>query len=724
MFLIRIASQILSHHNPNSFSIVSIIITWFLIFQALAILPGVHAVESNIQFPNISFAEFSTIIEQDFNKHISLATVLSILFSILRNPNLFALHYKQKSTRIQTIPTWGRFLARKLLEKFDKQTLDNRNNHVGLLSTLEFQSADHKVIALTAALERLIAALGIEPTVNNLSDRPEDDYVAQPVNENAIKHVLVLTPEKSYCRKCIKESLKVTQKERDIPTVKVIQGTTLHEDASVLAGECSKCRSIFYPDHDSYVNQQDPGKRVRFYRNNCSFLKIGRNLWGDRQFAKSLMNGLYSFSSISSFANYWTKSYWPSKLKGALTRRHVWQCFMQESTREVAAALNKSFGTPDGLSTKQVAEHAFKYLGKEGEIPGAREHECDGCAQDYERPYAGPLQNGMAVAGVDEQGIAVAGLGDNVNVVQQIGVVTAPLPIRQTQQPTKPRKVTMVVVDGIVMGHSVCYYKHRIETVLTWKLQKCAKETCPNPLVNASTGVYCQEHQDECGNLCHVQDCDRVRHGTTKACVAHQATWKQYVIRFGRATVLGVRRLLRRSDEETLPWNPARRTRAVAPAHDADGEPALPNRKHYFSAGRYYCVETICKPCGVVLGWAKFYRSESPTQIMEFLEKMFKKPESRPSYVTIDKACLVLKRAVTSGQWNSWKLTTRFIVDTYHYINHRATDYLCRTWCNPAPTDGKAPNLVKRFVDENGTSHLYRAFNTQVSKLSGDIDNQ
>ena len=46
-------------------------------------------------------------------------------------------------------------------------------------------------------------------------------------------------------------------------------------------------------------------------------------------------------------------------------------------------------------------------------------------------------------------------------------------------------------------------------------------------------------------------------------------------------------------------------------------------------------------------------------------------------------------------------------VDSYHYINHKATDNICRTWCNPAPTDGSAPNLVIPTTDKH-------ALNTQA----------
>ena len=47
-------------------------------------------------------------------------------------------------------------------------------------------------------------------------------------------------------------------------------------------------------------------------------------------------------------------------------------------------------------------------------------------------------------------------------------------------------------------------------------------------------------------------------------------------------------------------------------------------------------------------------------------------------------------------------------------INCEVTDELCRKWCNPAPTNGSAPNLVVVAYDKNGRPYYKRAFNTQV----------
>ncbi|EKM60283.1 uncharacterized protein PHACADRAFT_82889, partial [Phanerochaete carnosa HHB-10118-sp] len=63
-----------------------------------------------------------------------------------------------------------------------------------------------------------------------------------------------------------------------------------------------------------------------------------------------------------------------------------------------------------------------------------------------------------------------------------------------------------------------------------------------------------------------------------------------------------------------------------------------------------------------------------------------------------------------------WLKSTKFIVDAFHYVNHRATDVLCRLWCNPAPTNGSQPDLVLVERDQQGRTHQTRAFNTETAE--------
>ena len=104
-----------------------------------------------------------------------------------------------------------------------------------------------------------------------------------------------------------------------------------------------------------------------------------------------------------------------------------------------------------------------------------------------------------------------------------------------------------------------------------------------------------------------------------------------------------------------MPWT-VPITENVQP-HDELAEES--QRTNYFTAPRFYCVETICAPCGVVIAWAKFAKSESPTNISAFLEKVYPTEESQPAYICIDKVCLVLCTSIANGSWESiWKKTT------------------------------------------------------------------
>ena len=115
-----------------------------------------------------------------------------------------------------------------------------------------------------------------------------------------------------------------------------------------------------------------------------------------------------------------------------------------------------------------------------------------------------------------------------------------------------------------------------------------------------------------------------------------------------------------------------------------------------------------------MIAWTKFATAESETNILNFLTDTYPDEATRPDYVCIDKACKVLKTSVQNGSWESWSKTTRLIVDAYHYINHRVADWLCRVYCNPAPLNGSAPNLVIEAKTKDGKKYMKRAFNTQA----------
>ncbi|TFK31083.1 hypothetical protein BDQ12DRAFT_701133 [Crucibulum laeve] len=117
--------------------------------------------------------------------------------------------------------------------------------------------------------------------------------------------------------------------------------------------------------------------------------------------------------------------------------------------------------------------------------------------------------------------------------------------------------------------------------------------------------------------------------------------------------------MLKRPNEK-LPWNPSRE-RNKQPHDEPMPETAL---KHYFSPERYYCVETLCAPCGAVIAWANFAKSESASKIVELMESVYPNPESHPQYIS--------------------------------------------------SLDGSAPNLVIVDTDNYGRPYFKKAFNTKA----------
>ncbi|TFK60385.1 hypothetical protein BDN72DRAFT_905015 [Pluteus cervinus] len=352
--------------------------------------------------------------------------------------------------------------------------------------------------------------------------------------------------------------------------------------------------------------------------------------------------------------------------------------FLQESIRTVASTSGMNLVLADGISADAVAMGAFEELGERGMIRSADGHSCEECTHKYKAT------------------------ADIITEDAQI------LPPTDSEEESDTAPVKMVVVDGIVMGP-----KH------------CAFDVCTKGLKNYRGGVFCEFHEQAHGNKCRVAGCNTVKEDDTQACINHQREWETYSNQKKFQSLPGYRRALRRTDNN-WDWVP-HSIRGLPPAHDDDndddGEVLDTGRKNYFSASKFYCVETVVAPCGVVIAWTLFDKAEAPTKILRFLEEVFPTSDSKPDYITIDKGCTVLRTAVAGAgeAWNTWKDTTRFIVDAYHYNNHKTTDTLCRTYCDPAPADGSAPNLV---IAQMGPGGLYykRAYNTQAcEQLNGWI---
>jgi hypothetical protein len=208
---------------------------------------------------------------------------------------------------------------------------------------------------------------------------------------------------------------------------------------------------------------------------------------------------------------------------------------------------------------------------------------------------------------------------------------------------------------------------------------------------------------------------------------SHQHWYQDYLKRFSRLTWGTVTRIIRRTvNREHGQITGAQQTNSTEHPSLTNLHPQLPQGPHgedggavvhRFRAGTTYCVQTLQWACGVPIGWGKCYDSEGVSQVFAILNRLFPEqdPQSRPSFLFYDNACRLLAHIVTHHQTSSWLQSTRFLVDAWHYVNHRATDQLCRFWCNPAPADGSQPDLVIT-KEENGQTLTVRAYNTETAE--------
>jgi hypothetical protein len=175
----------------------------------------------------------------------------------------------------------------------------------------------------------------------------------------------------------------------------------------------------------------------------------------DRTFSCGVLNGIYHFhASASAYAEYWNNSVWKHQsvnFKG-ITRRQVWQAFVQESIHTIASTCGTDLTLQDGLAIDEVTKEAFEHLGQNGIILPAKEHHCSECTHPYKRTSDIRASNDpAAILGVDEDYDAPALQNTKPSIGQSSSVESE----RMNVDSPVARDVTMAVVDGIVFGPPV-----------------------------------------------------------------------------------------------------------------------------------------------------------------------------------------------------------------------------------------------------------------------------
>jgi hypothetical protein len=184
--------------------------------------------------------------------------------------------------------------------------------------------------------------------------------------------------------------------------VTLIKDNIPYKDVPVLTGKCQQCSTTYYADHERF--KDNTGLWNKCYLNSARFLKIGKSTWVDRNFSHSVLSGMYNFhASASAYMQFWNDCTSVTSSDVQVTRRLVWQAFVQESIRTIASIKGINLELRENLNIHEVVSAAFMKLGNTGIIGPGREHSCSQCSQPYKHTADFTVnEDPAAVIGADE----------------------------------------------------------------------------------------------------------------------------------------------------------------------------------------------------------------------------------------------------------------------------------------------------------------------------------
>ena len=416
-------------------------------------LPVAYASQVGSPFPDIPFKTFSQFIGENFSSKISLSTVLVILFSLTENPDLLNLHARQQYVRCQgenqvQSSGWIKGLARALKKQVDK----NQKRPLKMKDVNKEMNEEQEIVALRLKLDSLTQVLNLHP----YNSKGKLQGKLQPISHKSIQPAYVICPNVLECPTigCNSRSIHQITPTRDIPHVTLIRNAVMYQDVPVLTGQCPTCKTKYSADHERAVENEKENKFNRLYLNSAKYLKIGQALWVDRLFSRSVLNGIYSFhASAAAYTEYWNNTFGTNQLVPykQITRRQVWQAFVQESIRSIASMSNIDLELQDGLAIDEVTTEAFAILGANGIIRVAGGHMCSECTHEY-KATADVIGNPNPGTTVDDQILPQP----STEQEQSSGYSQNTSGDENESSEADKALVTLVVLDGMVTGPSVC----------------------------------------------------------------------------------------------------------------------------------------------------------------------------------------------------------------------------------------------------------------------------
>ncbi|CAL1710820.1 unnamed protein product [Somion occarium] len=635
--------------------------------------------------------DFIFILETFFPGEMTLLRAFYVLATLVMLYPLLQLHQnQQKEPRQPNETAWKKAILPLLKRAFNPalslpEAFDDTEQG--------FQTAED----LYHDIESVLEFLGIDTSINTLPDM----FTPKPR--------IVLCTQRRNCIRCPPTTrFRSLRRRLSTSSVQVLTASLTWEDGELVVAHCSTCQADYYPDRITFKDENN--RRVQWLEIDAPYLRVSKHgRWAARRVARLQESSLMRFhAGWAGFADLLNDVAEPV---GQITNRQSQRLFLEYFARRLLVAHGKTrnFTCEAHPSARVFAERVRDVIGKNGGVMvSALRHTCMDCT--HRKRYRSDLIAEGAI--LDDVGDRVA-IEDNFEGIpggersledsDEVGANMPQLPPVQNEPPEDGQRgyVRMAVMDGKTIGHRVC-----------------AVDACENPLVNYKNGRFCEDHL-YLRHICGIIPCGHQvgSNGLTCNDPVHETWYRQWKGRFTRMSYPGVRRVIRQQRSQQASGNLSnnRPTLQVqlAPLGEIPGEKVV----HTFQAQSVYCLQTVQWACSMPIGWGKCYRSESAPQVLAILDRIWlDHPTLRPSFIAYDDACDLLRHIVTQDAQNPWLKSTKFVVDAWHYIGHRATDILCRVWCNPAPTNGSQPDLVIVEEDEEGARHQTRAFNTETAE--------
>ncbi len=234
-------------------------ILWLLIWFQM--VPPVSAISTENTFPEISFNAFYQVIDATFGSDISLATVLTILFTLTENPDLLNLHFRQqhpehKGENKSQTSGWMIALAKALIEQLGQRK-----------DSLHY---DGEGVDLNSQEEAKLIATKLNDLAIDINLTPYDDkngYRGKllPVSLKTIQPVHIICPSSLVCGTvtCHPRSLVQAIWQCDIPLVTLIKGHKIYKNVSVLTGKCPECNTFYSADHEHFFDNSQEAQQPK-----------------------------------------------------------------------------------------------------------------------------------------------------------------------------------------------------------------------------------------------------------------------------------------------------------------------------------------------------------------------------------------------------------------------------------------------------------------------------